>query len=128
MYMSKYLNSNWTKHSYPNLKSFSLNHVHGPSERFERRNRKEFFNNNLQLIELHIVDDAAVDVVNIMDSLNGRLPNLQRLEVSHRYHLVNLVSTVIIIDKLESLTFFNGWKPSILGAISRGCKAKILKN
>lgn len=126
MYLVEYRDTHWTKHSFPNLQSFQLNDVSGPYN--QRRNLEEFFHNNRQLTKLSIENDGNVDAVNIMDSLNGKLPNLRSLDVCfsnfRRYFRPpnkNLVSTVITMEKLEFLSLM-GKSRSILGPISKGCK------
>lgn len=120
MYCNITLNGLWTMHSFPNLKIFIVN-----GERHLGRDLSEFFHKNRQLTEFSIEHNDKCDAFNIIDLLNGKLNDLKVLYLSTglNSNIPNLKSSIVTLDKLESLTL-NGKYASyvILGAISKGCK------
>ncbi len=116
-----YLDAFWINHSFPNLKSFNFYCAFG--EMGESHNLDAFFNKNRQLLELSCSFHIPIEVINIIDSLNGKLKNLKLLTLlSDQDRELSLESSILTLDELECLTLNCYDAYVILGAISKGCK------
>lgn len=119
---SFYLNSDWTKHSFPNLTRLLIEDSDCITFGNTRRHLDVFFHKNRQLTELIIDDDNEKDRVNIIDSLNGKV-NLKLLQLYGPANVPHFQSTIVAMDRLETLTLSGTYSSyRVLDAISRGCK------